>query len=238
MALPAGRPAAGVARRGGPQAGLRPAGRPPAPGVRRRGPAPDRGPRPGRRGPGLPPPGGRLRRVVRRVQRRRHPGQAQGHPPDGGGPDLRGRRPGGEGGPDRRPVRQAPRRPPPSGWATGRPGLVPGPHGQRRPARGLGPGARPGPAGHRLPAVGLHPQPAPGLHQGRVRRPRPGPRLEPAVRGRVERGAPVRGHRRGDRPGAAVHVGLRHQPDRPRTRSTRSTSGPATRRSSSTTRRP
>ena len=69
-------------------------------------------------------------------------------------------------------------------------------------------------AGGRLPAVGLDPQPAPGLHQGRLRRPQPGPRLEPAVRGLLHRGSAVRGHRRGHRPGPPVHGRLRHQPHR------------------------
>ena len=64
----------------------------------------------GRGGPrrGLPAPGRRLRRVLRRVHGRQHPGQAQDHPADGGRPHLRRRRPGGEGRPHRRPVRQAP----------------------------------------------------------------------------------------------------------------------------------
>ena len=63
---------------------------------------------------------------------------------------------------------------------------LPGPHGQRRGLRRRRPPARPRAPGHRLPPVGLHPQPAAGLHQGRLRRPLPGPRLEPAVRRRLE----------------------------------------------------
>ena len=74
------------------------------------------------------------------------------------------------------------------------------------------PDPRPEPAGGRLPAVGLHPQPAAGLHQGRLRRPQPDPRLEPGVRGLLHRGPAVRGHRRGHRPGPAVHGRLRHRP--------------------------
>ena len=66
----------------------------------------------------------------------------------------------------------------------------------------------------RLRAVGGHPQPAAGLHQGRLRRPQPDPRLEPGVRGHLHRGPPVRGHRRGHRPRPAVHGRLRHQPHR------------------------
>ena len=45
-------------------------------------------------------------------------------------------------------------------------------------------GARPRslPAGQRLPTVGLDPQPPAGVHQGRLCRPEPGPRMESAVR--------------------------------------------------------
>ena len=61
-----------------------------------------------RAGPGVPPAGRRLRRVLRRRLGRLHPRQAQGHPADGGRPHLRDRRPGGQGRPHRRAVRQAP----------------------------------------------------------------------------------------------------------------------------------
>jgi 3-deoxy-7-phosphoheptulonate synthase len=43
-----------------------------------------------------------------RLHRRQHPGQAQGHPADGRRAHLRRRRAGGQAGPHRRPVRQAP----------------------------------------------------------------------------------------------------------------------------------
>ena len=170
--------------------------------------------------------------------RRRHPGQAEGHPADGRGPHLRRRGAGGQGGPHRRAVRQAPQLAHRDGR---RPGdrLLPRAHGQRRPLRRATP-VVPDPDAPRAPPTTsqwLDPQPAPGLHQGRLRRPQPGPRLEPAVRGLVCRGPSVRGHRRGHRPGPAVHGRLRHRPRPPRRHSTRSTSGPATKRSSSTTRR-
>jgi 3-deoxy-D-arabino-heptulosonate 7-phosphate (DAHP) synthase class II len=45
----------------------------------------------------------------------------------------------------------------------------------------------PGAVGGCLSAVGLHPQSAPGLHQGWVRRSEPDPRLEPGVRGLLDR---------------------------------------------------
>ena len=48
------------------------------------------------------------------------------------------------------------------------------------------------PPGDRVPPVGVHPQSAAGLHQGRLRRPGPGPCLEPGVRGLLRRGAPLR----------------------------------------------
>ena len=73
---------------------------------------------------------------------------------------------------------------------------------------------RPRAARGRLPAVGVHAQPAAGLHQGRLRRPLPGPPVEPAVRRVVRRGAALRAHRVGDRPGPAVHGRLRHRPRR------------------------
>ena len=55
----------------------------------------------------LPAARGRLRGVVRRVLRRQHPRQAQGHPADVGGADVQHRRTDPEGRAHRRPVRQA-----------------------------------------------------------------------------------------------------------------------------------
>ncbi len=63
---------------------------------------------PRRQGRGLPAAGRRLRRVLRRHERRHHPRQAQGHPPDGRRAHVLRRRAGGEGRPHRRSVRQAP----------------------------------------------------------------------------------------------------------------------------------
>ncbi len=66
----------------------------------------------------------------------------------------------------------------------------------------------------RLSPVGVHPEPVAGLHQGRFRRPVAGPHVEPAVRGRQPGRAALRRAGRGDRPGPAVHAGMRHQPGR------------------------
>ncbi len=139
------------------------------------------------------------------------------------------RRPGGEGRPHRRPVRQAPlgahrdrrRR---------RAAVVPRPHRQRHRPHRRGPGPRPRAPGAGLPPVGVHAEPAAGLHQGRLRRPVPGPRVEPGVRG-VEPGGPaLRGARRRDRAGAAVHAACGIDTDSRARSCTRSTSTPATRR--------
>ena len=55
-----------------------------------------------------------------------------------------------------------------------------------------GPHARPRAAAAGLPPVGVHPEPAAGLHQGRLRRPVPGPPVEPGVRGVERRGPALR----------------------------------------------
>ncbi len=60
----------------------------------------------GGRWEGLPAPGRRLRRVLRHLLGRRHPGQAAPHPPDGGGAHLQLRGSRGQGGSHRRAVRQ------------------------------------------------------------------------------------------------------------------------------------
>ncbi len=156
------------------------------------------GPRRGRPGPGLRPAGRGLCRIVHRLQRRCHPRQAQGHPADGRGPHLRRRGAGGQAGPDRRTVRQAPELPHRDRRRPGL-GVVPGPHGQRRSPRGGCPGARSDAPGHGIPAVGVHAQPAAGLHEGRLRRSQPDPPVESGVRGVLHRGPTVRGHRRGNR---------------------------------------
>ena len=126
--------------------------------------------RPGRRRAGVPVPGRRLRRVLRRVLRRRHPRQAQGHPADGGRAHLLvgvpvvkvGRIAGQFAKPRSSPTEAVD--------GVELPG-VPRPHRQRRrPHRG-GPDAGPGAAGRRLPPVGVDAEPAARLHQGRLRRP-------------------------------------------------------------------
>ncbi len=58
-------------------------------------------------GQGLPAAGRRLRRELQGIPRRQHPRHLPPDPADGGGADLRRRQAGGEGGPHRRPVRQA-----------------------------------------------------------------------------------------------------------------------------------
>ena len=90
---------------------------------------------------------------------------------------------------------------------------------------------------HGLPPVGVDAEPAAGVHQGRLRRPRPGARVEPGVRRQQPRGPALRAARRRDRPGPAVHAGLRHRHRGRAAACTRSTSTPATRRCSSATRR-
>ena len=73
----------------------------------------------GRRRPrrGVPAAGRRLRRDVRRQHRAAHPGQHPHAAADGGRADLRREHAGGQGRPDRRPVRQAARRPTSTRWA-------------------------------------------------------------------------------------------------------------------------
>ena len=58
-----------------------------------------------------------------------------------------------------------------------------------------GAGARSQPADQRLPPVGVDPESVAGVHQGRVRRPVTGARVEPAVRVVERPGTPVRGDR-------------------------------------------
>src|SRR5262249_55999314 len=66
----------------------------------------------GGRGSGqvVPLAGRRLRGVVRRLLGRHHPRQAEDHPADGGRAHVQHGRAGGEGGPHRRSVREAPHR--------------------------------------------------------------------------------------------------------------------------------
>ena len=178
--------------------------------VRRRGPLAAGRARTRRFRQRLPPPGRRLRRELRRLLGRHHSGEAARHPADGDHPDVLGRRTDREGRPHRRAVREAPlgrhradRR--------HRAPLVPRAHRQR-PDRVRGrphPESRASRAG--VPPVGLHAQPAAGIHEGRFRRPLTSARLDAGVRV-VEPGRPaLRTTRRGDRPCARVHAGLRHR---------------------------
>ena len=99
------------------------------------------------------------------------------------------------------------------------------------------PGARPRAARAGVPPVGVDAEPAAGLHQGRLRRPHPGARVEPGVR-RVQPGGPaLRADRGRDRPGPALHAAPAASTSRPNPACTRSTSTPATRRCCSATRR-
>ena len=112
------RAAARLARRRRVEEGRGAAGHGAAARLRRRGALPDGGAGRGGQRRGVPPAGRRLRRVLRRLHRRLHPGQAQDHPADGGGAHLRRRRAGGEGraaSPGSSPSRA---RPTPSGSAT------------------------------------------------------------------------------------------------------------------------
>ena len=54
-----------------------------------------------------------------------------------------------------------------------------------------------------------------GVHEGRVRRPDPRPRVEPGVRRVEPRGPALRPPRRRDRSGDALHAGERHQRRQP-----------------------
>ena len=189
--------------------------------LRRRGAAGARRPRRGRRRPRVPAPGGRLRRVVprlraadrhrRRVLGGRDPRAAEDPAPDGRRAHLRRRAARAQGRPDRRPVRQAalerrratPRRRDPG---------LPRPHDPRRRADARGAHPRPRPDARGLPPRGVDAQPRPRLHEGRLRRPHAGARLEPGLRRQLAAGRALRGARLGDRAGARVHGRLRDRP--------------------------
>ena len=179
-------------------------------GVRRRGPFAAGRTRPGRRRQRIPAAGRRLRRELRRLLRRHHPGEAAGHPADGDHPHVLGRRADREGRSHRRSVRQA------SVVRHGtdrrhRDPVVPRTHRQRPDRIGGRTHPEPGAARAGVPPVGVDPQPAAGLHQGRLRRPVTRPRVDPGVRVVEPRGSAVRAARRRDRPGARVHAGLWHR---------------------------
>ncbi len=206
-------------RRGRPAAPARPA----AARLRRRGaPGPVRARR-GRRRPGVPAPGGRLRRVVprlrqahrdrRRLLRGRDPRAAEDPPADGGRAHLRRRAPGAQGRADRRPVREAAlgRR---RAHCERRHPRLPRPHDPRRRADRRGADPRPRTDARGLPPRRLDAQPRPRVHQGRLRRPHPGARLEPGLRRRLPAGRALRGARLRDRARARLHGRLRDRPRR------------------------
>ena len=87
--------------------------------------------------------------------------------------------------------------------------VVPRPHRQRPGADRSGQDPRPRPARAGVPPVGVDAEPGPGVHQGRLRRPRPGARLDPGVRRVEPRGPALRAGRERDRAGAALHARLR-----------------------------
>ncbi len=122
---------------------------------------------------------GRLRRDVRRGERRPDPQQDPHHPPDGGHPHARREHARREDGPHGRAVREAAQLR--LGDARRRdPARLPGRHDQRarsRPRRASGPRApRAG-----VPDLGGDVERRARVHDGRLRRPAPGPRVEPRL---------------------------------------------------------
>ena len=101
--------------------------------------------------------------------------------------------------------------------------VVPRPHGERRRSRGRRTRRRPVPDAPGLPPVRVAAQSPARLHQGRLRRPPPGPPLEPGVRRPLPRGTPLRADRPRHRRRPALHGRLRH---RPRTRAPAARGGP------------
>ena len=151
---------------------------------------------------------------------------------------LLARRADREGRPDRRPVRQAPFVPDFETGRRPRAAVVPRPHRQRLASDAAARPARPGaPAAQAYHQSAVDAEPAARLHQGRLRRPRPGARVEPGVRGVEPRGSALRAARRRDRPGAALHAGAAASTSDTIATCTRSTSTRPTRRCSSATRR-
>ena len=173
------------------RSGARPRRGDPAPlsaaGVRRRGAAARRAARRGRRGQGVSAAGRRLRRKLRRVPPEQHPRHLQGAAADGGGADLWRRLPGGQGGPDGRPVRQAAlvrhRNP-----ERRHPALLSRRHHQRHRFRRRRARARSAAHDPGLQPVGRDVEPAARLRPGRLCRSAPGPWLEPGFRRRQPAG--------------------------------------------------
>ena len=93
-----------------------------------------------------------------------------------------------------------------------------------------GPRARPRAARAGVPPVGVDAEPAAGLHQGRLRRPRPGPRLDAGVRRRPAPRVSATSSSPPRSTGRCASCGPAASTPRPTTACTRSTSTPATRR--------
>src|SRR5581483_7195693 len=124
---------------------------------------------------------------------------------------LRRRAARAQGRADRGAVREAAQRADRAG-ARRRDPRLPRPHGPRRRADRRRARARPGADAAGLPVLGLGAQPRARVHEGRLRRPDAGARLEPELRRELAAGAPLRAARLRDRAGARVHGRLRHRP--------------------------
>ena len=180
-------------------------------GLRRRGAQAARAPGAGLRGPRLPPAGRRLRRELRGIP----PGHGARHLPrpvaDGGGADLWRQAAGGQGGPPRRPVRQAALV---GHRDRGRDdsACLPRRHGQRHGFRRGRADARAQAHAPGLQPVRVDAQPAARAGPGRLCRPPCGAPLEPRLRRREHARRALRGARQPDQRDAGLHGGLR--PDR------------------------
>ena len=156
---------------------------------------------------GVPAAGRRLRRDVRRQHRAAHPGQHPHAAADGGGADLRRQHAGGQGGPHRRPVRQAAV----VGHRRAGPEVLPRRHDQRVRRRRRGARARPVAAGARLRQRQRRDEPGAGADRVGPGVAASGARLEPRVRPHLAGGRPLRGAGRRDRPRPDVHERLRRR---------------------------
>ncbi len=162
-------------------------------------PGPAECPRPGGRGQRLPPPGRRLRRELRgvhgnniREKLRVILQMAVVLTYSMGVPTVKVGRMAGQ-------FREAPFQRLRDDRRCRHPQL-PGSHRQRPDADRGGPRPVARPSGPGVPPVGQHAEPRAGIHQGRFRRPRPGARLDPGVRGLQPGGSALREPRRRDRP--------------------------------------
>ncbi len=166
LADPAGQATAELARPCGADCGPRPIGGPPAVGHRAGNSGSDRTAGVGCPGRGVSAPGWGLRRDLCREHRRQNSRQGENAAADGGRAHLWGKRAGGEGRPDSRPVCQAAvsRHRGEHGAA-----VLPRRCGQRHRRDGGGPPARPRPAGGRLPCQRGRAEPRPVLRHRWVR---------------------------------------------------------------------